>query len=226
MWPKPSLRAPLCGGGRRHEVDCEALATGVVRALEVVWHAVPADVGSPKKHSSIEKRQYALREFRRLVRVALPQLQVSAPFLSPVGIQVNNEVDAPLHAADRVDRVVQVEFEAAMCRMVMQAGAVHMRVRLEVLDACDLSQARDGVGRLQRAPGHLEALVQRLNAVGGQFALDGIVVDVPTEGLPLFSVGFARLDREFVFQSVGQLGIKKVVDNYVWKRLRLRELRL
>ena len=96
----------------------------------------------------------------------------------------------------------------------MQAGAVHMRVGLEVWDECDLSKARDALRQLQYIPSRLEARVQRLDSVKCQLARDRIVVHVPAYCLPRFFIRFTFLDRESILLRACKIAIEKVINHH------------
>src|SRR5262245_54969509 len=87
--------------------------------------------------------------------VAAPELEMAAPFLAPVAVQVEKEVDAPPpRRAVRMPGEVGVDVQVAAARNLMEPATFQTRVRKEPRDARqppEPAEERRGVQRLDDA---------------------------------------------------------------------------
>eukprot|EP00966_Prymnesium_polylepis_P187794 4353714-Prymnesium_polylepis.1 len=147
----------VCGGGRACQCGGTSReGTGdrpAQRSVRVVAAAATRQARcSPRtRHSSCGSHGSHLAGLRGIALVGRPQLERAAVLVAPRFAQVDDQVEAPLEARDRVARVVAVKVELAARRVRMQPAAVAVGIGLE----------------------------RRVGRHAGALALERVVVDVP-----------------------------------------------
>src|SRR5215469_2474296 len=85
-----------------------------------------------KDNCAIEQRSDSLDT---ALHVAIPQLQFPAPVLTPAGVQIQNQVEAPLETQVWVNAVIDMDIEFAPRLDAMHSAAVEVVVSLQTFNA-------------------------------------------------------------------------------------------
>src|SRR3990167_3099896 len=128
------------------EIERQRFARHVLRAIQGIGVPVKVFAGGGKDGQPVENRQDLVTAERR---VLVPQFQITAVFLFPVLVQVQQDVDAPVQKGGVVVIEVGVEFEQTPSADLVQTTTTQCRIGNQVRNARDPFQKPQEGQRMQ-----------------------------------------------------------------------------
>src|SRR6516162_1637 len=115
----------LCRPTVAEIVQGERFAGHVVRTLQRIRMTVVGEVCRTEDHHPIENWQYL---GFATGHIAIPQLQMSAPFLAPVLVEVEEEIQAPVQVVGPVPVEVGMNSQLTTAHDLMESASVKSRI--------------------------------------------------------------------------------------------------
>ena len=89
--------------------------------------------------------------FHTRLCLPIPQLQVTAPLLIPLSIQVDQDVETPPQMHSLVEIEVRMNSQQSPALDFVQSAAAEMRVGNQAFDACEFLEKRHEEAGIQRS---------------------------------------------------------------------------
>ncbi len=171
---------------------------------------VPRRVGRREDHGAVEERQDVLPARSP---VAIPQLEVAAPLLLPLPVQIDEKVQAPVELQFRMDVEVGVHLQESARLDLMETAAPEVGIGDEAVDAGERLEPEQHL----EAVHVVEKLADRFRDAAAlvevaELLLQRIVELHPSRALAIGEIAQHRLELGVV---------EEAVDHDVWKRLRV-----
>src|SRR5713101_8304008 len=126
-------------------VECERFARHALGALQWVRVTMIGEVCGPENHKSIEHRQNL-----RLApgHITVPELKMTAIFLAPILVQVEQHIEAPVETVTRMLVKVGMDCELSPPHDLVKPAPVEARIGHQIGDSCYVAEKfeeRDGI---------------------------------------------------------------------------------
>jgi hypothetical protein len=196
-------------------VECKRLASHSLETLQRIWMAVVSEVSRSENHHPVEYRQYL---GLALGHAAIPKFQMSAVFLAPVFVQIQDQVQAPIQAIFGMFVEVGMNTELPSPHDLVKSASVETGVGNEILDSRHAAQEFEechGVQMIEEQPSN--------RAEGCLFGRRQLDLARVIELLPANLIWL----WEFRKHRVEHVGIQEIVkhDMTKWLRIDVRAVR-
>src|SRR6266851_968536 len=134
-------------------VKCKRLAGHSLETLQRIRVAVVSEVGRSKNHHAVEHRQYL---GFALAHAAIPKLQMSAVFLAPLFVQIENHIQAPIQIIRGMFVEIGMNTELSAPHYLVKSASVEAGIRNEMLNSRHPAQEFEechGVQMIKEQPG-------------------------------------------------------------------------
>ena len=133
-----------------------------------------------ENNAAVEHRQYA---FFAGLHFLVPQLQLAAPILFPVFVQVDKHIDPPLPVAVmRVDGEVGMDIQESAAGGLVDTAALEPFVLLKVADPGDRAQPLQEGRELQLVDRRLDRFGKQIDLVQSAFVFVVVLIVDPAIG--------------------------------------------